>query len=31
MEQNKNVQIRIQSWEHNTMVLQSYEAAYYFS
>ena len=25
MEENKNLQIRIQSWEHYTMVLQSYK------
>ena len=27
---NKNLQIRIQSWEHYAMVLQSYRAVYYF-
>ena len=30
MEENKNLQIRIQSREHYTMVLQSYKAGYYF-
>ena len=28
MEENKNLQIRIQSWEHYAMVLQSYKAVY---
>ena len=27
----KNLEIRIQSWEHYAMVLQSYKAVYYFS
>ena len=31
MEENKNLQIRIQSWEHYAMVLQSYNAVDYFS
>ena len=31
MEENKNLQIRMQSWEHYTMALQSYKAVYYFS
>ena len=30
MEENKNLQIRIKSWEHYAMVLQSYKAVYYF-
>ena len=30
MEENKNLQIRIQSWEHYAVVLQSYKVAYYF-
>ena len=29
MEENKNLQIRIQSWEHYAMVLQSYKAVCY--
>ena len=31
MEENKNLQIRIQSWERYAMVLQSYKVVYYFS
>ena len=31
MEENKNLQIRMQSLEHYTMVLQGYKAVYYFS
>ena len=31
MEENKDLQIRIQSWENYAMVLQSYKAVYYFS
>ena len=29
MEENKNLQIQIQSWEHYAMVLQSYKAKIY--
>ena len=31
IEENKNLQIRIQSWEHYAMVLQSYKGVYYFN
>ena len=30
MEENKNLQIRIQSWEHYAMVVQSYKVVYSF-